>query len=440
MNNKNLFKVGAMIKLKTSVFILFSCLLIFGNYVKAEDENWEDIINGFHPIKSCRINHSESFILTNENLEKLDEKVVSGSKIKCLNLKENRIREISKGFFLKLPNLRLINLENNALSVDGFFKSFPNIPNIETINLDRNKAIINLEVTGIYPKLKHLYLRNLGLHNFNFSLSSSLTHLYLSGNELSKGSTFTIPESVSDLFLNNNKLVRLSIEQIAKLKVLSVSENFFEKLGCINKPGAAFMCLKKFNKLERLFISNNNIYHIELNAFDDAANLLTLDLASNHIEKLDQNTFHKLTNLKSLNLSSNPLTQVPNLCALVNLETLILDHTRIAEITENKFCQLKNLKQLSLNNAGINKLSVNSFGNLISLEELNLSQNQLSTLEGWQIPFSLRRLFLKGNLFKTISNSNLIGAAFLEYLDLRENQIKETELRSFNISRLHIDL
>ena len=428
-----------MSKFKTIAFIQFSCLIIFGNSLEQEYENWEEIINGFYPLKSCRINHSESFTLINSHLEKLDEKVISGPKIKCLDLKGNRIQEISKVFFSKLPNLRLINLENNNLNLDGFFQSFHNLQSLETLNLDRNKETTFLKIIGIFPKLKHLYLRNLGLHNFEFPVSSSLTHLYVSGNELSKGTTFSFPESVSHLFLNHNNLRRVPFQQISRLEVLSVSENSFEKIGCTDKPRVATLCLKKFQNLERLLIGSNDIYEIELNAFDDVTSMLALDISSNHIDKLDQNTFDKLSRLRSLNLSSNPLTQVPNLCALTNLETLALDHTRILGITENKFCDLKNLKELWLNDAGIQSLSVNSFGNLRSLEDLHLSDNQLSTFEGWQKPFNLRRLFLQGNFFKTIGDATTFGAAFLEYLDLRRNQIKDVEVRSFNISRLHIE-
>lgn len=430
-----------MIKFKTTAFVLIACLLTLGKSLEQEFEDWEEIVNGFYPIKSCRVDHSETFILKNSNLVKLDEKEFRAPKMKCLDVGGNKIHEITKGFFTKVPNLRLINLENNAILIDGFFQTFhSNLLNIETLNLDNNKGTTFLKITGIYPKLKHLYLRNLGLSDFEFSLSSSLTHLYLSGNEVSKGSTFKIPESVTHLFLNKNNLGKLPTDQVPKLKVLSVSENFFEKIGCTEKPRVASLCLRKFQNLERLFLGGNDIFEIELSAFDGISNLVTLDLSSNHIEKLEPNTFNKLSTLRSLNLSSNPLTEVPKLCELRNLEVLILDHTRIMGVEEDKFCDLKKLKQLWLNDAGITRISLNSFGNLISLEELNLSENKLSTLEEWQIPFSLRRLILQGNLFKSLGEATKIGPAFLEYLDLRRNPIKEVEVRSFNISRLNIDL
>lgn len=412
--------------------ILIVCLIL--GYCSAQEDDWEEIIDGFHPMKACRTSVS-GLLPSKANFVKLEEKLFFGLQMDCLDLKARGIHEISSGFFKKFPTLRVVNLEKNFLNVNEFFK-IPELGNIESVNLDDNEKIDNLRIVGTYPKLKHLYLRNLGLKNFDYSFSSTLTHLYLSTNDLSQGS-LKIPSTVTHLFLNNNKLTKLPVDQ--NLKVLSLRGNSFEKIGCTQKSRTSNLCLNKFTNLQRLFLGNNDIFEIESNAFDGITNLLTLDLSSNHIDKLDENCLKKLDGLRSLNLSSNPLTDVPKLCVLVNLEVLILDHTRIIGIGENGFCGLKKLKALWLNDVAIERIATNSFGNLISLEELHLGDNKLSTLDGWQMPFSLRRLYLQGNLFKSLADATRIGTAFLEYLDLRRNQITDSKVRSFNISKLHID-
>ncbi|XP_051172969.1 chaoptin-like [Leptopilina boulardi] len=411
-------------------------------------EKEKELLNRFNPFKLCK-NNIQGLIPSNVTIEKLSEKLFHNLNMDCLDLKARGINEITSGFFNKFPHLQVVNLENNQLNVNSFFDN-QELLNVRILNLNDNKRTDSLKIIkGYYPKLNDLHLRNLSLKNLDLSLMTNLNNLILSGNDLSQG-TLKIYKTVNSLILddnklkklepirlydnnNNNNITTLEIEQ--KLRILSLNKNIFEKIGCSEKSQS--LCLDKLKNLNILFLSDNNIFEIESNAFNDNGNLILLDLSENYLEKLNENSLS--TSLVILNLGSNPLTNVPKLCRLINLEILILDHTRILRIVDNDFCELKKLKKLWLRDVGIEKLSENSFGNLIALEELHLDDNKLSTLQGWQMPFSLRALHLGGNSFKILADATRIGTAFLEYLDLRRNQINDSDVRSFNISKLHID-
>lgn len=416
------------------ILLIFSIWTLGNCY--PQDDDREDMISDYHPLKNCRTN-IPGLLPQKATFENLDEKLFTGlTNMDCLDMKSRGIHQIAIGFFKKFPNLRAVNLAKNSLDVNLFFQN-QDLGNIESLNLDENKRIETLKIVGIYPKLKHLYLRNLGLKNLDVLFTSSLTHLHLSNNAFSQGS-LKISALVTHLFLDNNNLAKIS-DVSSNLRLLSLNDNVFEKIGCTQKVHISSLCLEKFPQLEQLLIATNNLFEIEANAFEKNEKLGELDVSGNNIDELNENSLGKLNNLRKLNLSSNPLREVPKVCVLKNLELLTLDHTRIIGIVDNGFCELKKLKALWLNDVGIERIGENSFGNLIALEELHLGENRLRTLDGWQMPFSLRRLYLEGNSFKCLADATRIGTAFLEYLDLRRNQINDSEVRSFNISKLHID-
>ena len=187
---------------------------------------------------------------------------------------------------------------------------------------------------------------------------TSLTRLYLNGNQISDVSMLSNLIKLTFLNLNGN--------QINDISVLSGLTN-----------------------LEILWLNNSQIS--DISSLPNLTNLKSLLLSDNQIS--DISVLSNLTNLTQLYLNGNQINDISVLSGLTNLETLWLNNNQISEISS--LSNLTNLTKLYLSDNQISDIS--SLSNLANLTTLNLHYNQISDISPLSNLTNLIRLWLWDN-------------------------------------------
>lgn len=203
------------------------------------------------------INLCEAHFYENE-IEKLD---LENEKICTLNINNNKIDEIIR---IKTPNLAnllcsynkisnldnidaplLLNLEivkNNIKSLD----SFKNFKNLSFLEISRNE-LTSLEGVEEMNNLTTLCcgknkLKSLG----GIKKLEKLNYLDICNNEISD--LENLPENLETLYCNNNKIKKISFENLKNIRTISIHNNQIEELDGI----------ENLEKLRNLYCSENN--------------------------------------------------------------------------------------------------------------------------------------------------------------------------------------
>uniref|UniRef100_A0A2M4ACT6 Putative conserved plasma membrane protein n=2 Tax=Anopheles triannulatus TaxID=58253 RepID=A0A2M4ACT6_9DIPT len=132
------------------------------------------------------------------------------------------------------------------------------------------------------------------------------------------------------------------------------------------------------DNLVKLFLSENSIETISLNAFAGLSRLKTLDLSHNRLEQLDQQLFEQNGQLVELNLAHNNFMMLSNRPFLTSntIRMLDLSGCRIPQIFDATFSELPNLQQLDLSKNVMISLSHVPFAKLRSLSWIELTDNR----------------------------------------------------------------
>lgn len=135
--------------------------------------------------------------------------------------------------------------------------------------------------------------------------------------------------------------------------------------------------IRHLQKLERLYIDNNNLDHLP-------------------------STLVELTHLQRLHLANNKFTQVPEVITLLPaLQELSLIGNQLFELPQN-FNRLQQLKSLHLDNNRLNRLPP-TVTHLQSLVTLSINANQIHTLpETISQLINLRYLYAENNLIRAL--------------------------------------
>lgn len=363
--------------------------------------------------------------------------------LNCLDLEDNYIREISPEAFQFLPNLYYLNLARNLIPTSKLF-SFNKHIHIKTLILDKNnheRKDCNLTIDRAYfPSLENLYLRRNGICNMTVNLKknmASLTHLYLTQNNIQNIEFLDMPASLTHIYLEKNSIRKFNAMMIRNIKFLALDENKIEII-CNTYCHEFSLSLNSATNLKYLSLSGNCVIDVEPDSFDDTLNLTNLDLSHNKIDTIRKGTFNSITKLQNLSLSYNILKTMPDLSLLTNLQRLNLSDNELEIVPTGQFGKLFMLKILSLSNNLLKNLEMESFGNLISLEELYLANNKLKHLPINWITASdkLRILDLRGNCFTDFRSLSLGNMESLEVIFLQKNPVKYVNTGSlFNLPK-----
>ncbi|XP_043254874.1 insulin-like growth factor-binding protein complex acid labile subunit [Colletes gigas] len=330
---------------------------------------------------------------------------IDAPKIRCLTIDYNGLETIDDGAFDQVPNLEYLNLEGNTILPNNLF-SFGNLTNIKTLILGNQNYYYTglMRVTGVYPKLRYLDLKNCGISDVECEMKNcfpELTHLDFSSNSLVY--LYTSFENVfygklKYLRLDDNILQQVSFTNNLNLSSLSLNNN---KISIIGSSGLNLTGLKN---LQNLSVAVNSIRLIEEKAFTDTINLRYLNISMNNLTILNDETFKNLSSLQVLILDQNMFDSVPIITS-TSIMTFSMNCNIVKHLTSSSFFNLPNMRKLFLGSNMISFIQLDTFVNQKVLEELYLNDNELSSLpNGWCNNMKeLRHLDLSRNKFTSLN-------------------------------------
>jgi Leucine-rich repeat (LRR) protein/tetratricopeptide (TPR) repeat protein len=337
--------------------------------------------------------------LSNNLIDKLDN-FPKNEKLTSINLRSNKIKEITSSFLQQIPNLKEIYLQGNPIQ---------NIPK-EIFDIEGNcledlrkyfsgnqkQTIFGSTLTDskkIIQEAKEKKLKKLDLANLGLTSLEELTELFelkdlevlqlgeyyfdWENNSFIKTQNFGKPNRIKQIsakihnLLNINTLYlrNIGLESVfflrnlknKRLKVLDISENTFNE---------TMLFAQVYNKryeiaLEELSLANCNmkgLQYFDLSKNVSFENFKRLDLSSlptlNH-----QKLLTNFQNLEKLKLADNQLSNIGFLSDLKSLTSLDLRNNQISEISLEFIESLPNLKELYLKDNPIHYIPNDIFNN-----------------------------------------------------------------------------
>lgn len=340
------------------------------------------------PSNLCSLKKLEELNLSNNSITNIDNNINYMKNLKILILNNNKIKNIPVELLnLSLNTLNLNNNEIECLPLPLHFEPL-NSSTLSSSSISPNKPF---EISS----LKYLFLANNKIKELNNSISiyNSLVELNLENNLISN-----IEENIF------NKFTLLRNFNLSKNLINFIPENLFlYNISIIslnlsyNKLSSIPLSLIKCNKLQFLYLNNNNLTTLLNKIFLLLTNLIKLTLNNNQLNEITSSLFNiktlkyfdisnnnikiipeeinNWTNLEYLNISFNSITILPNnISSLTNLEVFDLEHNLIETIPPS-ISALTKLKKfnLSYNNLLIKPNILSLLTNLI---HCNLSWNK----------------------------------------------------------------
>ena len=178
-----------------------------------------------------------------------------------------------------------------------------------------------------------------------------------------------------------------------------------------------------YDIIKNFIWKSSRISYIGEYTFKELTYLEKIDLSSNRIYEINVNAFKNFeSDVHELDLSSNLFDSIPTylfkIKTLQALEVFKFNDNKIHRLNNRTFESMTKLNYLELNNCFIKEIDVNAFYGLNVLEHLSLNGNHLKTLnEATFKDLRLSHLFLNENLF--ICDCNLRWVlSYLKTLDM----------------------
>uniref|UniRef100_A0A3B4WXH0 Extracellular matrix protein 2 n=1 Tax=Seriola lalandi dorsalis TaxID=1841481 RepID=A0A3B4WXH0_SERLL len=346
--------------------------------------------------------------VTCENAKLIHFPPLSFPELKSLSLEGNNISSIPAEAFNGIPNLEWINLKKNKLTSAGIdAKAFKGLKMLRRLYLDGN--LLDAVPSDLPPTLQELKINEnklRGIEENSFQDLSSLVILELEGNLLSEGNVDP-----------------LAFAPLIQLSYLRLGRNHFRTI----PQGLPTTLLE-------LHLENNLIEEISETVFNQTRSLNVVSLRHN---KLDETRIAPMAwinhrNLESIDLSHNDLYLVPSYLPR-SLVHLVLVGNKIERIPGYVFAHMDpGLEYLYLS---YNKLDGEGtepesfFGSYHSMVELCLDHNQLvSVPSGINEMTNLHFLRLNNNRIRSIPDESICdpnhnGDSTLVALRLENNNI-----------------
>ncbi|CAL8100961.1 unnamed protein product [Orchesella dallaii] len=371
-----------------------------------------------------------SLNISNFGMASLTPEVFSGLglAVEDIKISQGKLKTIKAGAFSSLTGLKSIDISENR--IERIEEAFEGVEH----SLLRLKMINALRMGTLPSKAFHKL--------------SAVQYLDLSSNGLNN-----VPE---DTFAESKRLQYLNLR--------------FNKISSI--PKTMFAC-SKVPRIQRIFLSFNNIKEVKESAFSRLKEIEFIELNENSIETIHRRGFEDLTNLRILNLAGNKLS-ILNDEAFLNLprlQILDLSHNRLTSINFDAFEQLGTLSsfQISFSHNKIQRLiastedlqrqdedvsaesgddasdedepipvpSLSSISSS-SIESIDLSFNNISFISPhffFPISSTLIELDLSHNRLQNLTLEHLSGMRFIQYVKLDHNSLDTIEYNSFRESK-----
>ncbi|XP_075952365.1 extracellular matrix protein 2 [Anarhichas minor] len=312
---------------------------------------------------------------------------------------------------LSIPELKSLSLEgNNISSIPA--EAFNGIPNLEWINLKKNKLTSNSIDAKAFKVLK------------------MLSRLYLDGNLL-EAVPADLPPTLQELKINENRLRRIhenSFQDLSSLVILELEGNLLSE-GNLDPLAFAPLIQLSYLRLGRnhfrtipqglpislleLYLENNLIEEISETAFNQTHSLNVVSLRHNRLDetRIAPLAWFNHRNLESIDLSNNDLYLVPSYLPK-SLVHLVLVGNNIERIPGYVFAHMDpgiEYLYLSYNKLDGEAIEPESFfGSYQSMVELCLDHNQLiSVPSGINEMTNLHFLRLNDNNIRSVSDESI---------------------------------
>ncbi|XP_078677212.1 uncharacterized protein LOC144913934 [Branchiostoma floridae x Branchiostoma belcheri] len=364
--------------------------------------------------------------------------------ISHLLLSYNHITSVNRSELLPYRNLIRLDLAENRI---GFVDSFPNLLQLQNLNLEKNK--ITEIHSGTFSNLPQLLELSLSTNQISDIAADAFANLHwlkkldLSSNQITiiQSDIFANLQVLKELFLNFNNITTIqsgAFATLTQLEVLWLCQNQITKI--------QFDTFANVTKLYKLDLSYNQIKAIQTGLFANLRSLEWLYLQSNKITKIQAGLFANLTQLEVLYLNNNQITMIESgtFANLPRLTSLELRSNKIRNIQPGTLVHLSHLKEVWLCSNQISVIQSVIFSKLIYLRQLMLHQNQITLIQAGAVenlPW-LSVLFLHSNNIITIKSGAFRNLPKLEIVMLGYNQITTIESGAFsNLSQLlNVDL
>lgn len=377
--------------------------------------------------------HLQSISLNGNNLQEIGQIFINTPMISSLRLGNNEIEKIEEENFEKNSMLKMLDLSNNKItSIHG--NAFKNLDMLRYLILSNNPITTLTDLTFSSTMLSLADFSNCELESVPRTMPPSLTDFRLGNNKITSVNVedFQNVTSLSLLTLNDNKISFVehrAFESLEQLSELWLSRNelvyiprglpkHLKKLFIDNNQVVELepMLFKEDSELKVLTLEGNKVRKVHQESLKNVQKLEKLNLQGNQISLIDEGTFTELPNLQVLTLTENPIQvfEPEAFGRLINLTDLSLsfidgrDTSEQKILSENFLKHMPNLTNVDLMSsirlaqAFLDIFEASNGETLESIRKLNLQYNELTTLsEGVKNMFpNIKQLLLDGNLLR----------------------------------------
>lgn len=304
------------------------------------------------------------------------------SNVKILNLcNQNGYRNYRTIVDRVYPELEYLNLRNAGIEELQSSLSNP-FPKLKYLDLSKNRIHSRQSLSiNMFSTLTHLDLSSNNIDQFSFTrmenlLSLTLDHNAIQNLESSMGIDLTGLEKLENLSLAYNKISYIdssAIETMPNLRYLNFSGN---SLSLFN-----FDMFKSVKSLDILVLDSNSLDNVPITA---PLNITQLSLNRNNIRYLAINTFFYLHSLKKLFLSENKIQsiQVDAFQNQVLLEELYLNDNQLSYLPIGWCESMKMLRYLNLAGNKFALLESVIYSSDLPVQHLHFERNPLTYING----------------------------------------------------------
>lgn len=426
--------------------------------------------------------HMYGLRLTENNIGNISKGVFDKmTALKILNLSRNKIQKVEQGSFKLNTNLQAIRLDGNYLTDIGGL--FADLPSLVWLNISDNQLEwfdYALIPTGLqWLDIHANKIAELGNY-FEIESTLSLSTFDASANRLTEITGSAIPNSVEQLFLNDNLISKVQSYTFFKKPNLTRVDLFGNKITSLDpnslrisavppdKPlpefyigGNPYQCDCTMDWLQKVTAGNRARTQPKLMDLESIYCKLLYNRGRTYVPLVEAAPYQFLckydfhcfalchccdfdacdcemtcpTNCTcyhdqswSANVvdcsSSGYVEKLPEQIPM-DATQLYLDGNDLRAVQSHAFIGRKRLKVLFLNNSNIEMIHNRTFNGLKELEVLHLDGNRLRDLKGYEFEGldSLRELFLQHNRITNIHNATFQSLRQLRVLKLDHNRI-----------------
>ncbi|XP_037964164.2 chaoptin [Plutella xylostella] len=283
--------------------------------------------------------------------------------LETLDIADNLLPRLELSGFEKLIKLKTLILKKNELKVITAQKK---IKLLQLISLDlSNNRLENLSsvVFETFPNLQNLNITYNNIIHFYFNISYTGFGATLINIDISRNPT--ISWTTSNKLVNNSLMANLYELRLSATNMSSIEDIKFDS----------------FLSLQHLYLQLNKLRRLSISPFAKLTLLEDLDLSYNKISQLKTSNFRGLTKLTSLCLSNNNIESIETFTEdLANLKLLDLSHNKLQNILNEDLIHLKELTVFYLGYNNIKYISATAFRNLNKITLIDLDRNKLHNL------------------------------------------------------------